>query len=289
MSNLARQYLQDSELDFIGQFSNLWIGFNSWYKDIHPNQRDQQGCLLMEELFSSFVEAQLRGLNGVDEFITQQVDSLAICQCNGYTYSHDVSGFKFRLQCQNQCTITKFLQIASKHPSLKPYTVGLRFFESIGRPDPLFQNIYRKYRNQEASEDGIFHSADAGRISSNLAQIGVEHYGHMLFHNLKVPTSTSLYSLDDIYGSGRNDLLATINTQSRKGTPNAFGDNSPESRASDLLKKAPTITSLYLYVLYKFRCVYFHGNLDPLIRENQNLAKAAFFSLRELIEAHMLT
>lgn len=285
MSNLAKRYLEVSELDFLGPFSNLWMGFNSWYQDIHPNQGDQQGCLLMASTFAPYLDAQLQDLNNVDEFVAQQVDSLATCQCNGYTYSHDVSGFKFRLQCQNIGPITEFLLCASRHPTLKPHTEGLRFFEPIGKPDQLFQHLYRTYRTWEASSKGIVHSSDATRISTNLAQIGVEHYGHMLFHNFSLSTNTGLYGQDDVFGLGRDSLLSTINARSRKDIFSVFGENSLEARASSLRERAPNVTSLYLYVLYKFRCEYFHGNIDPLVRENQNLAKAAFFSLRGLMEA----
>lgn len=177
---------------------------------------------------------------------------------------------------------------ASKHPSLKPHTEGLRFFEPIGKPDKLFQHLYRTYRKWEASSEGIVHSSDAARISTNLAKIGVEHYGHMLFHNFNSPTGTGLYGLDDVFGSGRDSLLSAINANTRKGIVKAFGENSPEARALSLREKAPNITSLYLYVLYKFRCEYFHGNIDPLVRDNQNLAKAAFFSLRGLMEATLI-
>jgi hypothetical protein len=285
MANLAIKYLEVSELDFLGPFSNLWMGFNSWYHDIHPDQHDQQSCLLMADTFHPALELQLLSLNDVDQFVTQQVDQLATCQCNGYSYSHDVSGFKFRLQCQNQGTVTEFLHTASKHPSLKPYTRGLRFFEPIGKPDPLFQYLYRTYRQWEASEEGIVQSADAARISSNLIQIGVEHYGHMLFHNFATVTGTGLYDLDSVFGSGRIDLLSSINLPERRDVVEAFGPSSPEAYAFDLRRKAPNITSLYLYVLYKFRCEYFHGNIDPTVRANQELAKSAFFSLRELMEA----
>jgi hypothetical protein len=288
MSNLAKQYLEFSDLDFLGPFSNLWMGFNSWYQDIHPNQGDQQGCLLTAGTFGPALETQLRSLNDVDQFVTQQVDDLATCQCNGYSYSHDVSGFKFRLQCQNKGTVTEFLQTASKHPLLKPYTEGLRFFEPIGKPDPLFQRLYRTHRKWEASSEGILHSADAARISSNLSQIGIDHYGHMLFHNFSVPSGNSLYCLDDIFDSGRGTLLSSIGMLKRKDVILAFGEDSPESYGWEIREKAPDITSLYLYVLYKFRCEYFHGNLDPCVRDNQNLARAAFFSLRGLMEATLV-
>jgi len=285
MANLATKYLEVSELDFLGPFANLWMGFNSWYRDKHPNEGDQDGCLLMEGTIRTVLEPELLRLNDVDSFITQEVDSLATCQCNGYSYSHDVSGFKFRLQCQNQGTVTEFLHTASKHPLLQPYTKGLRFFEPIGKPDPLFQSLYRTYRQWEASEEGIVQSADAARISSNLIQIGVQHYGHMLFHNFATVTGPGLYNLDSVFGSGRIELLSSINLPERRDVVEAFGPNSLESYAFDLRRKAPNITSLYLYVLYKFRCEYFHGKIDPTVRANQELAKSAFFSLRELMEA----
>ena len=131
----------------------------------------------------------------------------------------------------------------------------------------------------------MVHSADAARISGNLAQIGVEHYGHMLFHNFTLPTVAGLYGLDSVFGSRRQHLLSAINGKTKKVVTTVFGKNSPESQALDLREKAPCITSLYLYVLYKFRCEYFHGNINPLDRDNQYLAKAAFFSLRGLMEA----
>lgn len=285
MANLAKKYLEVSEIDFLGPFANLWMGFNSWYQDMHPNQGDQNGCLLMAGTIRAVLESNLLGLNDVDSFVTQEVDSLAVCQCNGYTYSHDVSGFKFRMQCQNQSALTEFLQRASSHPLLRPYTEGLRFFEPIGRPDSLFQYLYRTYRKWEAGSAGIVHSADSARIRTSLAQIGVQHYGHMLFHNFATVSGTGLYSLDGLFGPGRIGLLASINVPKRKDVVTAFGENSPESYAFDLRGKAPDITSLYLYVLYKFRCEYFHGNIDPRVRANQELAKSAFFSLRELMEA----
>lgn len=283
--NLAKKYLEVSELDFLGPFANLWMGFNSWYKDMHPNQRDQSGCLLMAATIRPVLEPRLLSLNNVDSFITQEVESLATCQCNGHTYSHDVSGFKFRLQCQNQCDVTEFLQKANSHPLLRPHTEGLLFFEPIGRPDLLFQHLYRIYRKWETSSEGIVHFADAARISKILAQIGVRHYGHMLFHNFTTGAGTGLYSLDGVFGPGRIGLLSSINLPKRKDIVIAFGENSPESNAFDLREKAPDITSLYLYVLYKFRCEYFHGNIDPRVRANQELARSAFFSLRELMEA----
>ena len=192
------------------------------------------------------------------------------------------------MQCQNKGTVTEFLQAASKHPLLKPYTEGLRFFEPIGKPDPLFQRLYRTYRKWEASSEGIVHSADAARISSNLFRIGVDHYGHMLFHNFSVPSSNSLYCLDDIFGAGRGTLLSSTGMLTRKDVVLAFGKDSPESHGWELREKAPDITSLYLYVLYKFRCEYFHGNLDSSVRDNQNLAKMAFFGLRGLMEATLV-
>jgi hypothetical protein len=285
MANLAKKYLEVSELDFLGPFANLWMGFNSWYRDMHPNQGDQSGCLLMAGSIRPVLEPMLLRLNDVDLFINQEVDSLATCQCNGYTYSHDVSGFKFRLQCQNQSAVTEFLQKASNHSSLRPHTEGLRFFEPIGNPDLLFQRLYRAYRQWEASSEGIVYSANAARISTNLTKIGVQHYGHMLFHNFTTVSGTGLYSLDSVFGSGRIGLLSSINRLKKEDIDKAFGKSSPESYAFDLRKIAPDITSLYLYVLYKFRCEYFHGNIDPRVRANQELAKSAFFSLRELMEA----
>jgi hypothetical protein len=285
MANLAKKYLEVSELDFLGPFANLWMGFNSWYRDKHPNEGDQNGCLLMAGTIRPVLEPELLRLNDVDSFITQEVDSLATCQCNGYTYSHDVSGFKFRLQCQNQSAVTEFLQRASYHPLLQPHTDGLRFFESIGRPDLLFQYLYREYRGWEASSEGIVHSADAARISTNLAQIGVQHYGHMLFHNFATVAGTGLYNLDSVFGPGRIGLLSSISVDRRRDVAIAFGENSPETYAFDLRRKSPDVTSLYLYIVYKFRCEYFHGNIDPRVRANQELAKSAFFSLRELMEA----
>ena len=227
MANLAKKYLEVSELDFLGPFANLWMGFNSWYQDMHPNQGDQSGCLLMAGTIRPVLEPKLHGLNDVDAFITQEVDSLATCHCNGYTYSHDVSGFKFRLQCQNQSAVTEFLQKASNHPSLRPHTEGLRFFEPIGKPDLLFQHLYRTYRQWEASSEGVVHSANAARISTNLAQIGVQHYGHMLFHNFVTAGGTGLYSLDSVFGYGRIGLLSSINLPKRKDVVIAFGENSP--------------------------------------------------------------
>ena len=167
MSNLAREYLKNSEIDFLGPFANLWMGFNSWYQDIHPGHGDQKGCLLMESTFAPIINAQLHSLNDIDQFVAQQVDSLSTCQCNGYTYSHDVSGFKFQLQCQNRGPVTEFLQRASESPLLKQYTAGVRFFEPIGKPDELFKRLYRTYRQWEASAEGIRCSTDNKQPRSN--------------------------------------------------------------------------------------------------------------------------
>lgn len=113
----------------------------------------------------------------------------------------------------------------------------------------------------------------------------------MLFHNFKLSASTGLFSLDDVFGSGREKLLSSIDIakiNNRKKLVKKIGENSPESYAWDLREKAPDIISLYLYVLYKFRCKYFHGNLDPGARDHQDLAKTAFFRLRGLMEATLV-
>ncbi|NOT49579.1 MAG: hypothetical protein HOP17_17785 [Acidobacteria bacterium] len=284
MSNLVKEYLEFSELDFLGPFCNLWIGFNSWYQDLHPNQGDQEGCLSMSSEFRQVLDEQLGELEHIDQFFAKEIDSLSFCQYGDYTTQTDVSGIKFKLRCENRNLVTEFLQAASKHPRMQGHTQGLRFFEPIGKPDPLFQSLYQKYRQWEASSEGIVYSSDAARISTNLAKIGVEHYGHMLFHNFKSPVDNSLYSLDDVYGSDRGRLLTAIGISKRKDVVKRFGTSSLELDAWDLREKAPDITSLYLYVLYKFRCEHFHGNLDPRVRDNQNLAKTAFLSLRGLMD-----
>jgi hypothetical protein len=107
----------------------------------------------------------------------------------------------------------------------------------------------------------------------------------MLFHNFATVAGTGLYNLDSVFGSGRIGLLSSISVDRRRDVAIAFGENSPETYAFDLRRKAPDVTSLHLYIVYKFCCEYFHGNIDPRVRANQELAKSAFFSLRELMEA----
>jgi hypothetical protein len=85
------------------------------------------------------------------------------------------------------------------------------------------------------------HAADAAIISGNLAQIGVEHYGHMLFHNFTLPTGAGLYGLDGVFGSGRQHLLSAINGKTQKVVTTAFGENSPESQVLDLHKLSTVI------------------------------------------------
>lgn len=302
--DITRQYLERSELDFLGPFANLWIGFNSWYRCLYPEETsDQAAALRMEEKFSPEITKQLSALNNIDDFISTQVDSLSECECRDYTYSRDVSGFKFRIQCANSHPVTEFLKLSKEHDTLCHYVDGLRFFESIGTPDFLFKALYVKYRQYEASDEGMALPADVKQITMFLSEIDVEHYGHMVFHNFAAPKPGKLYSLDDVFGDGRGSICSSIidgkpkkvegksekeverNPAEKVAWDLKVKRNSAERVAWDLKDKAPTITKLYLYTLYKFRCEYLHGSLEPKSRPTQELAKAAFFSLRGLMES----
>jgi hypothetical protein len=209
-----------------------------------------------------YFESKMVELKNIDPFIVKEVKKLSKCNCKEYTYTLDTTGFQFRLQCTNSNCFTTFLKCATNLKALSGRCHGINFFKNTNKEDPLFKKLYAKYSSHMASEEQIVNTYDARNITNELNAIGVEHFGEMLLHDLKLVKKKSIYTIEHVFTPGyrkKCELISKANTLKSAKVSNV--EEEYRLKGLDAFER-------YLYVLYSFRCAYFHGDLDP---KNQNV------------------
>ena len=53
-------------------------------------------------------------------------------------------------------------------------------------------------------------------VKFEFAKLGVDHYGRLLFHDLRIPSGVSIYALDSVFGAGHQALCTGIDASSLK-------------------------------------------------------------------------
>ena len=130
-----------------------------------------------------------------------------------------------------------------------------------------------------ASEEQIVNTYDVRNITQELNAIGIEHYGEMLVHNLKLVKAKSIYSIEHVFTSSyrkKCELISKANTL--KLAKASHVEEEYRLKGLDAFER-------YLYMLYSFRCAYFHGSLDPKSKNVQTCAQYALLGLRELLNS----
>ena len=129
-----------------------------------------------------------------------------------------------------------------------------------------------------ASLDGIAEDLDfADAFCYPKAPASVSRIGRLLFHTPFADNSSgSLFELKDFFGTeyAKNPYSGQMK---KNGNPNV---------EKQMYERMHPLLFRYLNLLYDFRCAYFHGEL-PITEHNNQLAKYAYQSLRELYPAIM--
>lgn len=287
MPGKSTQYLINSRVDYLAHFGQAWIAFNALYNAGGRTNTEIQRVMATCVGSNAEVEFKksLTDLSVIDPYIEDQVDSLRTCTCAGannqqYTYSHDTTGFKFRLASTAENDEIRFFRACSHLPVLKPYCDGLAFFQPTSERDPLFRRLYRAYKSHMATSAQIVNSYNAGDISAHLSAIGIERHGRLLFHNLTATKGAqSIYTLEQVLGKPYAQRVAKIRTlRSMKAAGKISLDAQYRARGLSLFER-------FLLVMYQFRSAYFHGDLMPNSAKVQEAARLAHSCLTTLIKA----
>ena len=134
----------------------------------------------------------------------------------------------------------------------------------------IFRDIFLKYHKYMASEQGIVDSFNlSNAFTSPKSPESIIRKGKLIYHNLFLSNDAeTLFDLEEYFGT-------------------TYASQPYQSQIPQKLKDWEIIDPLffkYLFVLYKFRCAYFHGELS-LTEQNNELAKAANQSLYKLFPA----
>ena len=281
MDKKSKQYLNASRIDYLAHFGQAWIGFNNWYGS--PGSRVSEWNQIKDAANNSGMrkrfEDKLNELNTIDPFIKKEVEGLSTCQCKDYTYTLDTTGFQFRLQCTNSNEITKFFRAALRVKALSRRTLGLYLFQPTNQKDALFKKLYSKYSSHMASPDQMVNPYDARNIVKEITAIRADHFGELLIHNLKTKENKSIYSIKGVFGEKYLKKCTALQSLSTVKGAKAVG------LEEEYRLKGLNSFERYLYLLYSFRCAYFHGDLDPKNKNAQQCARHALSGLNFLMEA----
>lgn len=285
MNGTVKDYLKISYVDWLGPFSNLWIGFNCWYKTISRNATDLEGALKI----ASNVKAQnafsndMQEINRISNYLVEQLRLLATVRTNDNNVSvRDTTTIEFRLRCMNSNPAIDFLYYASQHPLLKIHCKGIIFLNPGN--DPVFANLHQKYHALMASEHYITNAFNAEEISQFLYGMGITHYGRLLIHDLNTKVPSKICNLNEIFGAGFTGLLGQIQNISKTQLRKKLKNINESVLWSCKLVEGGDPFKRYLLVLYKFRSAYFHGSMSPTDPLTQVIAKNAYLSLRSIME-----
>ena len=280
---LIKQYLDISYVDWLGPFSNLWVGFNCWYKTISPTLGDQEGVLQISKhpKASKAFSDDMEGANEIDKYVKNELRNLGTIDIpNQGTSYRDTTGAEFRMLCEKTNPAIDFLALAYNHPKLKHHCRGIVFLKP--GVDPVFKDLYFNYKRWMMTR--MWERFDAHRISTELQNIGIKHYGRMLIHDLKTKGSSPVGSLNDIYGKGYTGLISKVSNCTKSQLRKKTKDLDKSVVWSCKLAEGGDPFKRYLLILYKFRSAYFHGDLEPRSKVTQELAKNAYLSLRSIME-----
>jgi hypothetical protein len=263
---LWKSYYDDSNIDYLEKFHKLWIGLNAYATYKSTERGDKRKVL-------SLVESGLK-----DSFYRHlrqpRVEELAkkwrrLQQSTGQNMTSNIVREEIGHTCHSFDFLEKAKSAAGLFDDAQKLLEGLVFLDSVPGGE-VFQHVYISYYRYMDTEQGRVSPFNlAYAFSSPYAPSSVKRYGRLIFHHpYELSEPGSLFSLEDYFGSEYA--------------------NAPYQGQIDLkLKQYEEFDPLffrYLYVLYLFRCAYFHGDLLP-IKQNNELAKAAYLSLHELFPA----
>jgi hypothetical protein len=266
VSPLWESYYSDSNIDYFEKFQKLWIGLNSFAGQFSNETQDKNKILALvkSDLREEFNKKISTFSNQDSENKWKELQNLTGLNLTSEIVRDELNVNFYSLD---------FLELAKSatgiFSELSKELDGLIFLDKNEGKD-VFRDIFSRYHKYMTSEEGIlqnFNLSDA--FIHPISPQSVQRLGRLVYHNPYLSSdSDSLFTLKDYFGTN-------------------YSNNSYSGQTLQKVKEWEIIDPLffkYLYVLYKFRCAYFHGDL-PLSKQNNELAKAAYQSLYEIFPA----
>lgn len=280
MASKISTYFKSGQIDYLSHFGTTWIGFNDWY-NLKSNASTETQRVIDSVASNAGIAKAFNALlaqsNNTDSFLTKTLEDLGYfeykdTQGNPVKTQRDVTGTKLRLRCNNTCDVFEFLYHAKQNHHLRHYLVGAKLFNNLSISDPLFKKLYLEYKRHMIEHMYLPYDALNG-VSSNLDNINIQTYGRLLFFNLENQSyAPSIYTYDQIFGKGFSAKIAKLGS-SQKKLKSTYTGAKLDSLLSAKQAKGKSLLELTSLVLYKLRCAYFHGDLDPNSAKNQVLGE----------------
>lgn len=259
-------YYAESKIDYLEKFHKLWIGLNSFASQFSNERGDKNKILAL-------VNSDLRNefnskLNSLTNLQSEQ-KWRTLMQGTGINMTSEI--VRDEINKSNSCL--DFLELSKNATGLfSDVSIQLKGLIFLDKEEGknVFQDIFSRYHQYMASEQGIVETFNlAQAFQSPKSPESVVRIGRVIYHNPFTSNTTgTLFNLEDYFG---------IN----------YANQPYDGQAQANLRAWEMVDSLffkYLFVLYKFRCAYFHGDLSPN-RQNDELAKSAYHSLYEIFDS----
>lgn len=259
-------YYAESNIDYLEKFHKLWIGLNSFASQYSNETRDKNKILVLinsnlRPRFNQIINS-FKNLKSEKKWKTLQKAT-----------SLDMSSDIVRDEINQSNVFFDFLELSKKSrgifSDISNQLDGLTFLNT-NKENDVFRDIFLKYHKYIGSEQGIvepFNLSDA--FIRTKSPESIIRKGKLIYHNPFLSNdSGTLFNLEDYFGT-------------------TYASQPYQGQVQQKLKDLEIIDPLffkYLFVLYKFRCAYFHGEL-PSTEQNNELAKAAYQSLYKLFPA----
>jgi len=256
-------YYAESKVDYLEKFHKLWIGLNSYASQFSNETGDKNKILA---LVNSNLRTEFNSkLNNLSNLPSEQ-KWRTLMQGIGVNMTSEI--VRDEINKSNSCI--DFLELAKNASGLfsdvSAQLDGLVFLDK-GNGKIVFQDVFSQYHQYMASEQGIVEPfVLANAFQPTKSPESTVRIGRLVYHNpFESNLPGTLFNLESYFGLDYSNAPYVGQVQQK-------------------LKDWEMIDPLffkYLFVLYKFRCAYFHGDLSPN-KQNDELAKSAYQSLYEI-------
>jgi hypothetical protein len=255
----SERWLAIAETDYLTLFVKAWIPFNAWYRNSYPAiKTDKETINRIKSTSNLFRDKILSLLNGRDY--------------NSRIF-RDKIGFLYHILEEN------YIPSADNRISFEEITIERN-------PDTIKINQKQGW-NYKA--ELIYTNPPHNNLNINIlvtGRNGATKYTH----------SQNKYDVDDIRTNIKNSsslnesqvatLIETYEFINPKRAISLISDNRNGIEAADikLIEDVDKLAKGIIEILYKLRCILFHGELNPS-KENQKAYEPAFYILKTLISS----
>lgn len=259
-------YYAESKVDYLEKFHKLWIGLNSYASQFSSERGDKNKILA---LVNSDLRTEFNSrLNSLTNLKSEQ-KWRTLMQEAGINMTSEI--VRDEINKSNSCV--DFLELAKNASGLfsdvSNQLGGLVFLDKEDGKD-TFQDIFSQYHQYMVTAQGMVEPFDlALAFQSTKSPESIVRIGTLVYHNpFNSNAPGTLFNLEDYFGVDYANAPYDGQTQ-------------PNCRSWEMIDP---LFFKYLFVLYKFRCAYFHGDLSPN-KQNDELAKSAYESLYEIFSS----